>query len=377
MYSNLAFALHAGWTRIDLVDRLEVYKYQQYFDQARGNGTRVIGILNCTKNNDYGCPYTQGQRDAWVHWAIGMMQAFKGRGVLWEVMNEPNGGNSDFFNGVDPTDSATKYTLLAQAFATAVNNPANGVYEEYVVGPALAHTNSDSQSWLSDIFLLGGTSRFDAVTVHPYDKNHRKETAEEEADELDDVLSINNNHGVPTYISEWGFKNQETTFQYAEPAREWLFSVSKGIPLVNWYSWTDDCFADKVTGVKQQFGLLTCDGQTKPAYWALKFVRDRIGGSRYVRVIASGAGLYGYQLALPNGKRQYVMYSDGFFSSANMSVPGSFVIDRIRWPGGDGSAPVSYVVSSEPAVTHQYIDIPQGGSSSIPLNHMPVVITEL
>jgi hypothetical protein len=103
---------------------------------------------------------------AFARWAAAAAVHFRGRHVLWEIYNEPNG---DFWR---PKPDATEYTTLALATARAIRE---AVPSATIVAPAMSGFD-----WkYMQNFLQSGVLEFlDGVTVHPYrDPNQPPETA--------------------------------------------------------------------------------------------------------------------------------------------------------------------------------------------------------
>ena len=113
-----------------------------------------------------GCaPADDATRDRWVAWAVAAMRHFAGRGVVWELMNEPN------LRSWTPTPNGTAYAELALALAAAMRAPGSGIAAETLVGPTLAGidcwamgrtnetTHCPAYDWLAQVAAAGGTSK--------------------------------------------------------------------------------------------------------------------------------------------------------------------------------------------------------------------------
>lgn len=95
--------------------------YDSIVDETAKRGQRVVFIL------DYGHPsYTGGpmrgpatpeQRDAFVNYAKAVIGRYQGKGVLWEIYNEPN--LTQFWA---PKANIDEYAALAIQVATMVRN---------------------------------------------------------------------------------------------------------------------------------------------------------------------------------------------------------------------------------------------------------------
>src|SRR5882724_3196732 len=99
-------------------------------EQSLGVNIRALFIL------DYGNPlYTEGKsvrtpaaRDAFVKWAVAAAKHFAGRGVVWELFNEPN--IAIFW---PPQPNVDEYKALADEIGHAFHA---SVPNEQLIGPA-------------------------------------------------------------------------------------------------------------------------------------------------------------------------------------------------------------------------------------------------
>src|SRR5205823_7504269 len=119
---------------------------------------RALFILDYTNplyDNDQS-PHTDEGRAAFAHWAAASARHFRGRGILWEMYNEPNIG---FWR---PKPNVDDYTQLALAVGKALRA---AVPEAVYVGPA---TSTIPFPFLEACFKAGLLEYWSAVSVHPY-----------------------------------------------------------------------------------------------------------------------------------------------------------------------------------------------------------------
>ena len=97
---------------------------------------------------------------AFACWAAAAVH-FRGRHILWEIYNDPNG---EFWR---PKPDATKYTTLARATA-------RGIREAEPAATVIAPAMSGFDWKYMENFLQSGVLEFlDGVSIHPYrDPNH-------------------------------------------------------------------------------------------------------------------------------------------------------------------------------------------------------------
>ena len=189
------------WVRMDFTwaatepepGRYDFAKYDALLAGLEKNGLRGYFIL------DYGHPRyaeagdkhpftrragTQEFRDAFAKWAVAAIGHFKGRGIVWELWNEPN--IAGFWK---PKPDVQQYIALAKTAAAALEKAGllgksrtfpsgtkREVAGECLVGPA---TSVIDLPFLDACFAAGLLEVFDAVSVHPYRQGAPESVAEE------------------------------------------------------------------------------------------------------------------------------------------------------------------------------------------------------
>jgi len=236
---------------------------------------------------DEGKPtYSDAGRQAFAKWAVAAVTHFKGRGVLWEIWNEPNG---EWF--WKPKPNADDYAKLAFTVTAAIHDAAP---DEMVAGPALAcglpWPDPVKMKFLDTVAASGVLKYWPAVTVHPYlwtspetyesIYDSSRAVIEKHLDAGQKVALICGESGHNTSTTNVvnarynGQLDEITQGQYV--ARTFLFDVYKGIPTTIWYDWHND--SPSPTDSESNFGTVRyeyCAGvdpvyQPKPAYDAAK-----------------------------------------------------------------------------------------------------------
>jgi hypothetical protein len=139
---------------------------------------------------------------------------------------------------------------------------------------------------------------------------------------LDFIRTVMRDYGVnkPIHMNEGGllchesnsacpsdtFFNAQATYIPRLYARAW----ANGIQAVVWYSLDDPGW--------RHAGLLDPSGNIRPAYTALKFMSNLLGGARYKQRLSSG-NLEGY--AFQQGSTEYYIYWTNDGSTQSVSVP--------------------------------------------------------
>ena len=212
-------------------------------------------------------------RQAFAQWAVAAVTHFKGRGVIWEIWNEPDG---EWF--WKPKPNADDYSKLALTVTTALHAAAP---QETVVGPAL----SIGLPWpwpprlqfLDTVAGSGVLNFWPAITIHPYLQTGPEtygsvyaKCRETIAKHLADGQKIDLLCGESGYTTTWPGIDDVTQGKYL--ARLFLFDVMSGVPLTIWYDWHDD--GTNPTDGEEHYGTVRYDYHAgaatvydpKPAY---------------------------------------------------------------------------------------------------------------
>jgi polysaccharide biosynthesis protein PslG len=178
-------------------------------------------------------PASEEGRKAFARWAAAAAVHLRGRGVVWEMYNEPN----IFF--WKPKPDVRQYVKLALEVGRAIRQAAP---DEPYVGPA---TSQIDFPFLEECFKAGLLEYWSAVSVHPY-RQTGPETAAAEYAKLRQMIDRYAPGGkkVPILSGEWGYssgwKNFDETKQGKYLPREFLVNLENNVPLSIWYDWHDD-----------------------------------------------------------------------------------------------------------------------------------------
>ena len=141
-----------------LMTALETYKLRALFILDYGNPLYDNGAP----------PRTGVTREAFVRWAVAAAKHFGGRGVIWEIYNEPN--HEMFW---PPRPKPQEYVALALAVARAFRET---VPDERLIGPA---TSEIDFNFLESCFKAGLLEYWSAVSIHPYRRNDPETAAQD------------------------------------------------------------------------------------------------------------------------------------------------------------------------------------------------------
>lgn len=241
------------WVRMDILwPRIEIKKgqydfsaYDRLMDALDAHGIRALLIFDDINDlyDDGYFPRSDEARAAFVRWAVASVTRYRGRGVLWEMWNEPN-----VADGRHKPREKEDYIRLALEVGEALRQAAP---EEAYIGPA---TSLIDQPFLEACFEAGLLNYWWAVTVHPY-RFKNPETVIPDYEELRALIARYTPPGrtVPVIQGEWGWAssgyNQNVLWFREEMndviqgrllARQWLVNLACGIPMSIWYDWHDD-----------------------------------------------------------------------------------------------------------------------------------------
>jgi hypothetical protein len=273
-----------SWARTER--KQGIYDFKDYDNLlAALDAHRVRAILILDYNNplydDNLSPHTAAGRAAFAKWAAAGAAHFKGRGVTWEMWNEPN--ISQFWH---PKANVDGYIQLALEVGRAMRAAAPG---EPLIGPACSTMDFP---FLEACFKGGLLEYFSAVSVHPY-RQRPPETVAEDYARLRQLIARYAPHGksIPIYSGEWGYSaawsGYDADKQGAMLPRQWLTNLANDVPVSIWYDWHDD--GPDPNEPEHHFGTVRYDyrkGESpvyepKPAYLAAKELTTHLAGFTY------------------------------------------------------------------------------------------------
>lgn len=229
-------------------------------------------------------PRTPELRRAFSGYVEAVVTRFKGKGIIWEMWNEPN--YKLFWK---PEPNVDEYIALAKEVGRTIRRIAP---DEYYVGPACAWFD---WPFLEKCFQSGLLEYFDAVTVHPY-RDTDPETVTTEWKRLRALVDKYSPSGksIPMWNSEWGYSelfprmNENAQAQYA--VRLYLTNLSAGVNFSIHYGWKNDMWQSKE--MQRRFGTVDHNLRPKPTFFAFQKMIKAIGGYRYVGRIETAGHIH-------------------------------------------------------------------------------------
>ena len=249
--------------------------YDSLTEGCSRRGIRILYIL------DYGNTLyekgrsvrTQAGREAFAHFAEAAAERYAGKGILWEIWNEPN--IKHFW---DSQPSAEDYCKLVEMTAPHIKKAdPNGL----VVAGA---TSQIPFEWLEDCFKRGLLEWIDVLSVHPY-RSQPPETVVADYAELRRLVGryMPGAKQMPIISGEWGYSNlnwDQTRLSEQEQAeylaRMFLTNLHQGIDISIWHNWKND--GTDPNEREHQFGTVRHDCSPKAAYLAAKVLTSTLAG---------------------------------------------------------------------------------------------------
>ncbi len=275
-----------------LMAHLDKYKIRPIFILDYGNDLY-----------QHGAPTTPEARAAFCRFVKISVLHFKGRGIVWEMWNEPNIG---FWQ---PTPNVQQYIKLALQVGQTIRKIAS---KEWFVGPGCSTFDFP---FLESCFKAGLLKEFDAISVHPY-RGDPPETVVNDWMKLHSLIKKYEPAGkhVPMVSSEWGYST--FTHGISEQAQaaflERMMLTNEGmsehkqwrIPISIWYDWKND--GPDANNAEHRFGMVHQNLDPKPAYTAITVFIKKYRGWKVTSFMISGTGrdsTASVRLVDPTGKK--------------------------------------------------------------------------
>lgn len=246
-------------------------------------------------------PHTEEGRTAFCKFAAAGAKRFAGKGVLWEIWNEP-----DLDKFWRPKANVEDYCALAVEVCKALREADPKCS---IVAPATAGIKL---KFIEKVFEAGLLKWLDGVTVHPY-RGRAPETVTREYKklrELIDKYAPAGKKGLPILSGEWGYSllhhggipfSAEKQACYL--ARQFLINLMNDVRLSIWYDWHDDGPDPKET--EHNFGIVTFKYDLKPSYLSAKTLLHTLSGLKFAGRIPLESPS-DYALSFSNGKKRVV-----------------------------------------------------------------------
>jgi hypothetical protein len=334
-----------SWGRVERAQgQYDFSPYDGLLAAMSNLGIRCLFILDYSNRlyDDGLSPHTDEGRAAFAHFAASAAKHFAGKGVLWEIWNEPNIGQ--FWK---PKPSAEDYSALALATIGAVRAAdANA----FIMGPASSTLPWDFFETMGQRGVFG---RLDAVSVHPY-RRGEPESVEADYARLRALIErYAPGRNLPIVSGEWGYTTVDVSEEQQADylVRQRLVNLSLGIPLSIWYDWKEDGTDPKER--EHHFGTVRPDLKPKPSYAAGKTLSETLAGYRFARR-APMENPKDYVLVFRNGgKTAYAVWTTADAHAIRTDAAGSLTI--VSRDGQRRPAQSSVALELQVTASPQYI----------------------
>ena len=264
-------------------------------------------------------PISAQWAENFTQFAVAAMRHFRGRRVIWELWNEPNGGG---WLSVAGKPNVTEYIALAKAVGEAKMADSD-LQAELLLGPGasgLAHEDPTQPTqdyaafeFIKACFEAGLLEYFDGISVHPY-RPGGPESVIGQYQDLQRLIATHTPVGrspPPIVQGEWGWStcvppcdspsgvSEDIQARYS--ARQWLVNELMGVPISILYDYLDDCSDNNYTSclldnapggdahvLQDRYGMVrfayhnsSIPHVVKPAYTAAATLQGFLGGERF------------------------------------------------------------------------------------------------
>jgi hypothetical protein len=296
-----------GWASVERAKGVYDFEKSGYDALTKGCTARGINILYIL---DYSNKLYESERSvrtdegrkAFAAFAGAAAKRYAGKGILWEIWNEPN--IKQFWI---PQPSVEDYCRLVEEAAPRIRKADPG--GQVVAGA----TSQIPMSWLEDCFKAGLLKSIDVLSVHPY-RPKPPETVVGDYAKLRELVKRYAPAGkeVPIISGEWGYSNinwdksrLSDMEQAAYLARMFLINLHQGIPVSIWYDWKND--GTNPNEREHNFGTVGHDLDPKSAYLAVKVLSSTLAGYSIDRKLDLGSE-EDFAFRLTNGQDEAIAF---------------------------------------------------------------------
>ncbi len=338
------------WVRMDFAwngterekGKYDFAAYDRLMAALEKHKIRALLILDYSNRHyDNGLsPASDEGRKAFAQWAAAAAEQFRGRGILWEMYNEPN--IKQFWR---PKPDVNQYTKLALEVGKALRE---ATPDEMYIGPA---TSTIDFPFLEGCFKAGLLDYWCAVSVHPY-RQKAPETVASEYARLRQMIDKYAPQGkkVPILSGEWGYSSAWKSYDEAKQGRmlprQWLVNLANEVPLSIWYDWHDD--GQNPKDAEHHFGTVLNpyhEGRDpvydpKPAYKAAKTFTTLLDGFTFKERLPAGSS-EDYVMVFTKGAARRLVAWTTSASPHKVTIPVGPGRFKVIGHTGEGLPPVS------------------------------------
>lgn len=281
------------WEAVEKEKGLYDFKTPGYDALTQGctkRGIRIMYILDYSNRlyeSERSVRTEQGRR-AFAAFAKAAATRYKGKGIMWEIWNEPD--HSNFWK---PQPSYEDYTKLVKATVQSLREAdSTGL----ILAGSLSGTGIKLE-WLEQCFKRGLLDDIDGLTVHPY-RPWRRRSPESVIKEYINLRNLINRYlperkNVAVISGEWGYSlvhfsgtrySEEQQAQYL--VRMFLVNLYQKIPVSIWYKWRDG--GTDPNNKSHHFGIVSSISEPKLAHFAARNLSQVLEGYSVVERLDLG-----------------------------------------------------------------------------------------
>jgi hypothetical protein len=296
-----------GWASVEKTKGVYDFQKSGYDALTKGctaRGIHIVYILDYSNKlyEPEQSVRTDEGRNAFAAFAEAAAKRYAGKGVLWEIWNEPN--LKQFWS---PQPSVEDYCRLVEEAAPRIRKADPG--GQVVAGA----TSQIPLEWLEECFKKGLLGWIDVLSVHPY-RSKAPETVVGDYAKLRVLIKQYAPAGkeVPVISGEWGYSNinwdksrLSDMEQAAYLARMFLVNLHQGVPVSIWYDWKND--GTDANEREHQFGTVGHDLNPKSGYLAAKVLSSTLAGYSIDRKLDLGSE-EDFAFRLTNGQNEAIAF---------------------------------------------------------------------
>jgi len=288
---------------------------QWFVDEAGRRGMRVMLLCAKTFGADNHAPATQAEREAFRDLCVAMVTGFQGKGIIYEMWNEPN---TDAF--WPPLAIANNYmAAMSMAIAAMKAVDPNCI----VIAPNSAGI-TDATAFIETCFQQGMLNYIDVVSAHPYFTPGESPEINFTASRYPTLRTLVDSYSTPRTISigsselgvcqSWAGYGTLVRTQ-AQQARDITRSVLVDMvlrhPVRIIYTFND--WVDEGNPNFEGYGLFdsnmyAADGpHPKLSYYSVKTLLQRLSGTQFLKMVEPSPYNANYYVALFNGQNKAVI----------------------------------------------------------------------
>lgn len=268
------------------------YDFDDMVATMHQRGVRVLFVL-CCAHPMMGKPITDATRGRFAAFAAAAAARFAGKGVLFELWNEP-----DFpVNTAIPDDAQLsaslsltieQYAALASAVVPAMRRADPNVF---ILGYGATECAHNPQlPYMRALGERGTLELFDAFSLHTYGFEARPEEFEPCFRATRSLLErFVPGRSVPVVNTEVGWSTADRVseeMQARNLVRTWLVGMSLGMAMNTIYDLREDLYPGALSERENRFGIVRKGLEPKPAYTAAKAFIATLSGFRFFERVA-------------------------------------------------------------------------------------------